>query len=369
MANPASYPTPNYPGNFSLPSQPVGPLATDAPTSSRPASRFGDLCSNPTYAPKSAYNPTKEFEFIYRNSLEGGIFLRFVSHPVLLPNGFHYLTYHKVPQPGSAAPIKIQCTESYNPSEPCYTCELIKDLDDYANNRNDSILSPEILGQNLFNVLVQNSTMYCRSVLMPAIIQGQLVTVPGREDPSKSYKSIVPKPGSYCTGLLTLSPDKPHEKFGSFPDKSFYRKLQLMTLSDADVMEQYQRIAFSNPTEAQKFYAEASGIHRNPNLFDIQNGSWVAYNKGSRGVPATLGCQPPSPLSQDLVSKYLTEDVYPNVRHFGAGGAMTDSARKSWTESMQAWKYSWVGQELQSRHGWDMDLVREDYLADDGIPF
>ena len=360
-------PQPQYPAVLS--GKPNALPNNNVPATATPSScgRFGDINADPAYAPKSAPKQELEFERTYRNSFEEGVhFLRFLSHPVLLPNGFHYSTWHSIPS-GEGKPLYCQCTESYAPDEPCYTCCLLKDLDDWGNNQNDSVLNREHLGDRASKILIENSQMYCRSIMLPFISKGRAAMVVGRKDQTKSYRQIYPDGTAIVSGILSISPDKPHPEYGGTPDKPFHQKLQLITLTDQDLINYYQTLAARDPERAQKFYAEGSAIFRNPNLFDVQSGSWVAYNRGKKGVPMSIVCQPPSPLDPVLIAKYLGEKTFPNIKSWGSGGDNRESSRLDWYEQRNAWKYSWVGEKLQALP-WDMDLEPADWVENRGAP-
>ena len=83
----------------------------------------------------------------------------------------------------------------------------------------------------------------------------------------------------------------------------------------------------------------------------------------------TLVCQPPTPLDPTLIAKYLADKVYPNIKAWGAGGNNKQSSRLDWYEQRNAWKYSWVGEKIQSLP-WDMDLSPEDWMGGNpSVPF
>jgi hypothetical protein len=273
------------------------------------------------------------------------------------------MTYHRIPQDQGDDKI-VQCTESYDPTQPCYICSLIKDLDDAAHNQNESVLNAEYLGERLANVLIENSPVYCRSILLPFIAKSRVAMVPGKQDPNKPQRKLYPDPSSITTGVLNIQPDKPETKFGgcSFPDRPFHRKLQILTLTDQDINERYQHLHMRDPAAAAAFYAEAAPAFRNPYLFDAQHGSWVYFNKGKKGTPMSLVCQPPSPLDTLLVTKFLSEKTYPNIRDWGKGGDTKTGTRLSWYEVLATVRYSWVGKSLENEKGWSLDLNQEDWM-------
>ena len=362
------------PGPITLPPQHPQYGTTPMPTQVPPPAptgaqaRFGDIYANPTYQCKAAPKQEQEFPFTYRDAFEEGVnFIRFVAHPILLPAGFSFSTWHSIPQ-SVGDPISCQCPESYDSQEPCFTCCLLKYLDDADNNKNDSILDPAHLGDRAFKVLLENSTAYCRAIMLPFIAKCRAAMTPGKTNPSKSYRKLYPDPNSLVSGILSLKPDKPHPEWGSYVDKPFHRKLQLLTLSDQDLHTIYYEMARHNPEEAQRFFAEASPIFRNPNLFDPQHGSWVAYNRGKKGVPLQMVCQPPTPLDPTIIAKYLSEKTYPDIKKFGSGGERGNSKRLSWWEQKSCWENSWVGQLIIKQLGYSLDLDPNDWIEQNGPP-
>lgn len=325
------------------------------PTSMAPTHRYSDMLEDPTYSPKSA--PKKgegEWDLFSRRDFETGAHvIRFLSHPTLLPAGFHKYTTHKIPT-ATGDPIKCLCTETWDPGAPCYMCSLIKDLDDAKNNKNDSILNEATLTPRLFKVVVENATMYCRSIFLPFLCKGRVALVPNTKDPSKSYKRIYPDANALFGGILSLAPGRPND-YGGFPDKSFDEKLTYLTLTDEAIQRHFQILSLRDPAKAQAFYSEVAQLPRNPNLFDAQHGSWINFNKPAK-ASISLIAMPPSSLSPELIAKYLNEKTYPNMLSWGDGKGQSKGKQLSWYEVAAAFQHSWAGQELQNLHGWDLNL-------------
>jgi hypothetical protein len=74
----------------------------------------------------------------------------------------------------------------------------------------------------------------------------------------------------------------------------------------------------------------------------------------------SLVCQPPTPLDTALITKYLSDKVYPKMLTWGKSTDTKAGSRLGWVETMMALKHSWVGQDLIGR-GWNLELDQTEW--------
>lgn len=359
---------------------PVAPVATGFGPAAQYAapspvhSMFADMMSNPAYTPTAAPKKEKNSHFrrVSRMAFDVGLFwIRPISHPTLLPKGYHFYSKHIIEKtPGASrwgvseqerneGCVEVLCTESYAPDRACYMCSLIADLDRYG------YLKEEVIGPRLFGYLHKQSTAYIRNVIIPMLVRGKMgiKKVTGQDGQTREYDVIWPHDDVIDVSLW-LKPDHPEKT----ADKSFLDKLMVLGMTPEQVQYRYTMLSQQDQMAGQRFYNEVQNKIRNPNFHDVQWGNWIQYDKQKKGQHLTIVSQAPEPLPQELVAKYWADKVYPNMLEWGIHDSdFGPSKALTWFEQQQLiQQVSWWGRELDQIHGYDLNLDPREF---EKVPF
>lgn len=342
---------------------------------------FGDLMGSRAYTPTAAPKREREQNFnrVTRQTFQAGYVydIRPLSHPKLLPRGFHFYTMHVLERvPGAlgknvsqeereAGTTRMLCTESYAPDRPCYTCSLIQYLDQ------NGYLNVQTLGERLCTALVHMSVAYSRSVIIPMLIRGRMAQQQDKKNPSKMWDVIWPDATQpkLLDVTLWLKPANPEK--GS-ADKSFMDKLSILGMDDSQIqtqlwMLQQQAQQTGDTNMLRKFESAISGKHRNPRFHDPQHGQWIKYDKQAKSQDLTLSPEGPSALPLDVMMHFLDEDRYPDISSWGQKSSdYKESAALTWFEQCAAFTHCHIGQQLIQILGGDLDLDPADFAP---VPF
>lgn len=359
-------------------------------------SSFGDLLGNKAYSPKMAPRRefTRNFTKVTRKEFPLGVtYIRALSHPKLLPQGFHdYIMHYVEKEPHrqksdhesqeqydqwkEANTIRILCTRSYAPGQPCFICKLIEWLDGY------DVLDPKVIGQGAFDALIRMSPANCRRVVIPMLIRGSVVketeTFQYKKGPragqmgSKEVQKIVSDTTKLTDVTLWLSPDS------SFAgDTNFFNRLIVLSLSREEIARRSQMLAANqhNSEEAAQDYKYWMSITdngtklTNSRFHDPQYGNWILYDKQAKSQNLSITNPQPEALDYQDVIKFHNEEVYPDLTSWGTKDSEHKSkATMGWFQAISAFRNSWVGREIEQIQDYNLDLKPEDMIVDDEEP-
>lgn len=247
--------------------------------------------------------------FTMENNSPTTYYIRPVSHAQYCPDGFHIYVKHPIPfdATGSKQNLSyILCTKSYDPSLPCFVCDLVVDLDEsgWFKNCRDAQLK-EMVGNM--------SVASCGSVYIPMLAYADITEVQGTK--GGVFKNLVPSDNVQELNLSLTAESA---------DQNFFNK----------------------------FLEKRAEI---PTLDNITFGSWLAYTRAPK--EQTLVVAPPSRqrklLPQEL--ELCSDKLYPKLTQWGANPNRPErNFVMTYQRARDVVKASYLPKALEN---WDFDSV------------